>query len=337
MTIARRFAVLAATMLTIIAAACAAAPQPASKPVKAVKPGKLLFGVYEQTSPGSYTQLNQFTQATGVYPAIVSYYSQWWMTFQTGFADEAHANGAEVLVQMQPRQVSCQAISSGVTDGYLEQYASQVKSFRYPVILSFGQEMNGNWYPWGVAGCAPGAFIAAWKHVVKVFRASGANNVTWLWDPNVNYAGGPPLRDWWPGSSYVDWVGLDGYYAYPADTFGTLFLPSINAIRSFTDKPLLIAESGVTAMDGTGRLKDLYTGASDADAVGVVYFDVKQSGDPEHQDWRLEDSSGMLQTFRSLAQVLTRRQLSPLTVADARSRSRSSRATRTRVTVPPTP
>lgn len=64
-------------------------------------------------------------------------------------------------------------------------------------------------------------------------------------------------------------------------------------------------------MDGTGRLKDLYTGASDADAVGVVYFDVKQSGDPEHQDWRLEDSSGMLQTFRSLAQVLTRRQLSP--------------------------
>lgn len=302
MKTAKPFAALAAVLLTVSAAACAA-PHSAGQPVK---PGKLLFGVYEQTSPGSYTQLNQFTQATGVRPAIVSYYSQWWMAFQTGFADEAHAHGAEVLVQMQPRQVSCQAVSSGATDSYLEKYAAQVKAFRYPVILSFGQEMNGNWYPWGYGGCAPGEFTVAWKHIVKVFRAVGANNVTWLWDPNVEYAGGPPLRDWWPGSSYVDWVGLDGYYAYPADTFSTLFLPSVNAIRSFTDKPLLIAESGVTAMDGTGRLKDLYTGASDAGAVGVVYFDVKQSGDPEHQDWRLEDSSVMLRAFRALALTLMR-------------------------------
>ena len=305
MTIARRFAALAAAMLTVIAAACSA-PQPASKPVKPAKPGKLLFGVYEPTSPGSYTQLNQFTQDTGVHPAIVSYYSQWWMAFQTGFADEARAHGAEVLVQMQPRQVSCQTVSSGAADSYLEQYASQVKAFRYPVILSFGQEMNGNWYPWGEGGCAADAFTTAWKHIVTVFRAAGADNVTWLWDPNVQYPGGAPLRDWWPGSAYVDLVGLDGYYAYPADTFSSLFLPSINAIRSFTDKPLLIAESGVTAMDGTGRLKDLYTGAADTRAVGVVYFDVKQSGDPEHQDWRLEDSPGMLQTFRSLAQTLLR-------------------------------
>jgi mannan endo-1,4-beta-mannosidase len=202
--------------------------------------------------------------------------------------------------------VSCRAVSSGGTDSYLHQYAAAVKAFRYPVILSFGQEMNGDWYPWGYRGCAPGAFVAAWRHVVTVFRAAGANNVTWLWDPNVEYGGGPPLSDWWPGSSYVDWVGLDGYYAYPADSFSTLFLPSIKAIRSFTDKPLLIAESGVTAIDGTGKLKDLYTGASDADAVGVVYFDVKQSGDPEHQDWRLEDNSGMLQTFRSLSLTLMR-------------------------------
>lgn len=305
---AKRFSVLAAAILTVIVAACTApapAPHPASKPAKA---GKLLFGVYEQTSPGSYTQLNQFTQATGVRPAIVSYYSQWWMAFQTGFADEAHKHGAELLVQMQPRQVSCQAVSSGATDSYLERYAAAVRSFSYPVILSFGQEMNGNWYPWGYGGCAPGAFTAAWKHVVTVFRTAGATNVTWLWDPNVQYAGGPPLSDWWPGSSYVDWVGLDGYYAYPADTFSTLFQPSIKEIRSFTDKPLLIAESGVTAMDGTGRLRDLYTGASDADAVGVVYFDVQQSGDPEHQDWRLEDSPGMVGTFRSLAQTLMRGQ-----------------------------
>lgn len=296
MTIAKRFALIAAAILTVVVAACGA-PHSASK---------LLFGVYEPSSPGSYTQLSQFTQATGVHPAIVSYYSQWWMGFQTSFADQAHAHGAEVLVQMQPREVSCQAVSSGATDSYLQQYAAAVKAFGYPVILSFGQEMNGDWYPWGYGKCAPSAFVAAWRHVVNVFRSAGAHNVTWLWDPNVNYGGAPPLSDWWPGSSYVNLVGLDGYYAYPADTFSTLFLPSINAIRSFTNKPLLIGESGVTAGDGTGKLKDLYTGASDADAVGIVYFDVRQGGDPVHQDWRLEDNSGMLQTFHSLSLTLMR-------------------------------
>lgn len=300
MKLAKRFVVLVAAMLTVIVAACTA-PHSVSEPVKA---SKLIFGVYEPTSPGSYTQLTQFTRATGVNPAIVSYYSQWWMGFQTSFAEEARAHGAEVLVQMQPRQVSCQAVSSGSTDSYLRQYAAAVKAFRYQVILSFGQEMNGDWYPWGYSGCAPSAFVAAWRHVVDVFRAAGADNVTWLWDPNVEYGGGPPLSDWWPGSSYVDWVGFDGYYQYPSDTFSTLFLPSIKAIRSFTNKPLLIAESGVTAVDGTGKLKDLYAGASDAGAVGVVYFDVRQSGDPAHQDWRLEDNSGMLQTFRSLSLAL---------------------------------
>ena len=87
-------------------------------------------------------------------------------------------------------------------------------------------------------------FAAAWRHVVDVFRAAGAGNVTWLWDPNVQYAGGAPLRQWWPGAAWVNWVGLDGYYAYPTDTFASLFTPSIAQIRAFTDDPLLIAEAG---------------------------------------------------------------------------------------------
>ena len=261
--------------------------------------------MYEPSSPGSYTQLDQFTAAAGVRPAIVSYYSPWGMGFQVQFAGQARAHGAEVLVQMQPG--SCQAVTSGASDGYLRRYATVVRAFRHPVILSFGQEFNGGWYPWGYGRCAPAQFVAAWRHVVDVFRAGGAGNVTWLWDANVEYAGSPPLADWWPGASYVDWAGLDGYYAYPGDTFATLFAPSAAAIRAFTGKPLLIAEAGVTAVDGPGRLDDLFRGASAAGAAGLVYFDVTQSGDPEHQDWRLEDSPLMLAAFRTLVpQVMAR-------------------------------
>ena len=45
--------------------------------------------------------------------------------------------------------VSIAAIASGQYDGYLSAYAEAVRAYRRPVILSFGHEMNGNWYSWG--------------------------------------------------------------------------------------------------------------------------------------------------------------------------------------------
>ena len=66
------------------------------------------------------------------------------------------------------------AIAAGKYDGYLSSYAEAVKAYRHPVILSFGHEMNGSWYPWGYQGTSPPTFVAAWRHIVKLFRALGA-------------------------------------------------------------------------------------------------------------------------------------------------------------------
>jgi len=63
-------------------------------------------------------------------------------------------------------------------DGYLRSYARHVRAFRYPVIIGFGHEMNGFWYPWGFGHVRPRTWIAAWRHVVTVFRRQGADNVT---------------------------------------------------------------------------------------------------------------------------------------------------------------
>ena len=50
----------------------------------------------------------------------------------------------------------------------------------------FGHEMNGNWYSWGYQHALTAAvFVAAWRHIVTVFRPQGAGNVTWLWTVNV--------------------------------------------------------------------------------------------------------------------------------------------------------
>ena len=53
------------------------------------------------------------------------------------------------------------------------------------VIIGFGHEMNGYWYSWGYRHTSPAVFVAAWRHIVTVFRQQGADNVTWLWTVNI--------------------------------------------------------------------------------------------------------------------------------------------------------
>ena len=129
--------------------------------------------------------MTAFTTATGVKPDVVPYYSGWWEPFQASFAATAANDGAVPLVQMNPDGISIAAIASGRYDAYLSDYAEAVRAYRRPVILSFGHEMNGDWYSWGNRHTSPAVFVAAWRHIVTLFRAQGARNVTWLWTVNV--------------------------------------------------------------------------------------------------------------------------------------------------------
>jgi len=274
----------------------------------------MLIGVYEPNSPGSYGQIDTFAEQAGFTPRITSYYSTFTMPFPTTFAEQAASRGTQVLVQWQPRGTTNAAVASGADDAYIEQFAQAVAALDQQVIISYGQEMNGNWYQWATAagggsGSDPADYVAAYRHVWEVFQQQGVHNVTWLWGPNISYKGSTPLKELYPGDAYVDWVGLDGYFALPTDTFSSLFGPSITELRAFTSKPLLIAETGVSGTAAPGQLAGLFAGARIAGAVGIVYFDQAQAGDPEHQDWRLEDNPTNLAAFQAGIQANAERPL----------------------------
>ena len=222
------------------------------------------------------------------------------MPFQAAFASEvwAHHRG-ETLVQIDPRGVALSAIAGGQQDSYLRAYAAEVRKFGHPAIISFGQEMNGNWYPWGAGHTSAANFVAAWRHIVNVFRAQGVRNVVWLWDVNCGYPGSSPISRWWPGSAYVTWVGIDCYYAYKTDTFAKLFVPTIDAARQITSDPIMIAETAIGPAVGPGKMADLFSHARQEHLVGLLWFDQAQHRGAYHQDWRLEDNPAMLAAFRA--------------------------------------
>jgi hypothetical protein len=114
--------------------------------------------------------------------------------------------------------ITTKDVASGAYDGYIRQYARDIKRYGQPLIIApVCFEMNGNWWP----SCSPKAnpdltqadFVHAWKRVVDIFREEGVMNVAWVWAPVTPLAAG---EDWgwdanwqayYPGDAYVDWIG----------------------------------------------------------------------------------------------------------------------------------
>jgi mannan endo-1,4-beta-mannosidase len=260
------------------------------------------LGVREHGAPGSWAPVADFARATGTRPGIVLYYSGWRQPFPAGFARTAYRHGAVLLAQMEPWGANLRALARGSYLGYLRTFARQVRDFGHPVIIGFGHEMNGRWYPWGAGHVPAATFVAAWRRLVTIFRSVGAGNVTWLWTVH-HTRNASVLHAYWPGSRYVTWVGLDGYYEFPGSTFGKIFGRAARAVRTFTGKPILISEAAVGpgAGDVPAKIRQLFAGARQQHFIGLVWFDIAQNAPPFHQDWRLEGKPAVLAAFQAAA------------------------------------
>jgi mannan endo-1,4-beta-mannosidase len=281
-------------------------PPPAHAPLPP-SPSSYL-GVYEDGSPPAYGPIAGFTKAAGKRPNLVGYYSGWAEPFATSFAQRIRRYGIIPYVQIDPTYASVSAIASGDYDIYLRTYARSVRDFGHSVVIGFGHEMNAPWYSWGYGRLAPSTFVAAWRHIVTLFRSEGAGNVTWLWTVNQDRPGTGPVESWWPGAKYVTWVGIDGYYFQPSDTFAKVFGRTIDQVRGFTKKPVLLSETAVGPNAGQFvKINNLFEGMRQYRTLGLVWFDKTQRGGIYRQNWRIEGNQ--------VAEVAFRLGISNLTLA----------------------
>jgi hypothetical protein len=83
----RRVTVAAIVAAVLLAAAGCLTLLTSQQPVTPVPtPASPLVGLYEPGAPGSWSQIAEFTAATGVKPRIVVYFSSWNEPFSTSFA-----------------------------------------------------------------------------------------------------------------------------------------------------------------------------------------------------------------------------------------------------------
>jgi len=134
------------------------------------------LGVYEPGSQAGYRPIAEFAATAGREPNIAEYFSGWAEQFDTSFAMTLHAHGVTPFVEIDPTDASMAAIAAGDYDDYLRSYADAVADYGHPVVIGFAHEMNATWYSWGRGHVPPRTFVAAWRHIVRLFRGQGADD-----------------------------------------------------------------------------------------------------------------------------------------------------------------
>lgn len=280
-----------------------AAPAPLRPgPVRCTAPPVAPSMPFVGDAPGAPWQADvaQFTRAAGTRPSVIENYTAFGSAFNAVRACEVIRLGALPLIQWNPRHASMAAIAAGRYDAYLSSYAKAVRDFHGQVVLSFAHEMNGKWFSWGYTHTRPTVFIAAWRHVHDLFARAAVRNVIWLWNVNRDIhrshpAVVSPPAQWWPGSRYVNWAGIDAYFNNPADTFASVFNVTLTALRRLTHDPVLITETAAGPGPQQGRqIRSLFAGVAKAPGVlGFVWFDLDR-----RQQWHIENRPAALAVFR---------------------------------------
>jgi len=209
---------------------------------------------------------------------------------------------------------SLQNIIDGKFDKALKIWAREAKIDNIPLLIDFGVEMTGNWMSWsGVYNGAgtldaygdpaypdgPERFRDAYRHIIDLFKAEGANHITWFFHPDIQRI---PNQEWnsakyyYPGDDYIDWIGLSVYGAQHDSDKWNLFSQLLEMwhahIEDISDsKPIALLEFGVTErrIDGKSEKEEWLDDAFDS-ILANPYFDFKALS-YWHETWTNDDNS----------------------------------------------
>jgi beta-mannanase len=255
-----------------------------------------LFGAAVDDLPAGRDLLPALEAALGRPVDIASTYVDWSYVFPGPNERWMAAGGKRrVLLSWEPWGMRFSEVTSHRRDSYLESVANAMRAYPYELYVRPWPEMNGNWSTWQPTsdgkkkeGGTPAEFVASWRYVVSFFHDRGVRNLKFVF--NVDASDLPshtPVRDIWPGSAYVDVLGIDGFNWGGGDwrSFEEIFAPMYATVtRLDPGLPVWIAEFGCApGRARPGWLAEMMTTRAFPRLRAVIYFDVES-----HRDWRLD-------------------------------------------------
>ena len=303
------------------------------------------FGDGEDSSV-TLENMENFERLVGKHQSIVAFGSFWArQQFPTEKVNLVRAYGAIPLLYWSPwdtpfddggvhgpDRFSLDKILAGKWDHYIDAWADGAKAVPEQFFVAFGCEMNGTWFPWSGTFYGKGNSVTtgkksktppwrgaeeykrAYRYVVDRVRARGATNILWVFHVN-NYS--YPNDAWnlaaayYPGSQYVDWLGLSVYGKQYADEKWDVFQPLLDwpyeeICRLDPKKPIMLAEWGVAEPHGDGDKRAWYTDGLRSMSstnyprlkAAVVWHERWENADGTFSNLRINSSQGALKGYR---------------------------------------
>lgn len=287
--------------------------------------GRVYWGAFRQDAPYRRERVAGLEAQAGERPSILMWYQEWEgrPLFDVRSARWLQSLGIVPMVTWEPwkppsefgrlvvdqPEYSLRRIAEGAFDDYVAEYALAILEFGGPVMLRPFHEMDGFWYPWGglVNGNTPEDFVAAWRRIHGIFEELGATNVTWVWSVNHRSVPDTPenaIRRYWPGSGYVDWVGVSGFnWGQASDLsvwrdFDGVYLDRYRDVLGY-GKPIVLTEMGAPEVGGdkAAWIAESFAGLDRYPEIkAVIWYDKRDS---DLRDWRFASSPDSLQAFRA--------------------------------------
>jgi beta-mannanase len=294
--------------MVVALSACAGTAQASPRLATALKPPPIpskgaYLGAYVKARPSAnlgaqreeLRELPSFDRTVGRRLRIVHIYTAWKNPAPVQEMTTVSSDGAFPLVDWSCSD-SDASVAAGGDDALIRAYARALKAYGKPVFLRWFWEMNFTGTSatgvqavrdrrcLGVNGAS--GYVAAWRHIWSIFRGVGATNVAFVWCPGLGGQADPV--NFYPGSAYVDWIGIDGYdrQGLGEHGFSTLFATFYKTYLA-EGKPIMVAETAATAADQAQYLQGILTSAPlFPDIKAVVYYDAAGPA----ANWALGDS-----------------------------------------------
>lgn len=224
-------------------------------------------------------------------------------------------------------------VNQGLADAHYTAAADYYKALGFPVMLRLFWEFNNPaGFPWcvGYTGSVGAPFVAAWQRVVNIFKARGASNVGFWWCPMEGSDRAATTASY-PGDTFVDWAGSDGYNGCMVGQQGCYSGYALEGWASFEQVCLYTGKPDKSAFDMYGARKPFVYGEVGTKldpafpsykatwfkdipaalklvapgACGISFFDQdvsKAAGEDPSNNWLVDYGTGAMGGFSAMAQ-----------------------------------
>lgn len=279
------------------------APEAPVQPNPTTTSNQIMFGAY--TYGGVWSGLEpvlDLESDLGRRLDIVHWFMGWHNEWESELVASAAQNGRLPMLSWEPTTTTIQEIAAGAQDDYIQRFAQGAKDYANTVYIRPFPEMNGEWAPWNGDTAN---FVIAWQRMADIFTEVGADNVMWVWAPNITdqpRTEANQMELYYPGDAYVDILALDGYnwgntkswseWTSFEDTFSAPY----ERVAQIGNQPIWLAEvaSAEQGGDKSKWISDMFASTSFPRLEALVWFN-----EDKEANWHIDSSSAALAAFQT--------------------------------------